>query len=288
MHNHHLIRANLSIFYLYFSNNMDFIYFLLLLSAIFIVYAALRKTHEPFAAIPPWATHLDDNGVITLPNVFSENDTKPLKALVYNQVESKSLRLGAINNRSRRLDMIVPLNALTKSILAKAWRSIKDGISKYDQNPYVIECSSFVNMPYSDPQTWHSDVLPEDMPPGTKLFSIAILLEDTDESMGPLEVIPKSHIREIHAHQRECNPKLEHICGYFHDDVKYTSCVGSLGSMIVWDATVQHRSGANRSGKVRSMFYFSILCGTSVIPNGITHSIEKRYRNKPLRINQFL
>lgn len=89
--------------------------------------------------------------------------------------------------------------------------------------------------------------------------------------MGALEVIDKSHVEDK-------GEKLQSVCGYFHNDVEYTSCIGNRGTVIIWDARVKHRGGANYSNKVRNMFYFSLLCGTSDIPEGITHSIEDKYK----------
>lgn len=89
--------------------------------------------------------------------------------------------------------------------------------------------------------------------------------------MGALEVIDKSHVEDK-------GEKLQSVCGYFHNDVEYTSCIGNRGTVIIWDARVKHRGGVNYSNKVRNMFYFSLLCGTSDIPEGITHSIEDKYK----------
>lgn len=281
----------------------SFLYILLVINFLLIIIYLIKQRYDKRRVLSPiktpvkeefynldetWGDNLKNSGYAIIPDIINVEETIKLKNYVYDQVESDSLDLSPINNPKRRLDMIIPIEDIPKGIIKTVWGKLGNVLSKYDENPNVIECSCFINFPNSSPQTWHSDVDTTNMKAeNTKLFTIGILLEDTDKSMGALEVIDKSHIEDINKklHQRECNLQLQSVCGYFHNDVEYTSCTGNRGTVIIWDARVKHRGGANYSNKVRNMFYFSLLCGTSDIPEGITHSIEDKYKEKILKIN---
>ena len=230
--------------------------------------------------------NLETQGFLRLRNKLTSNDMLVLRKLVFDTVESDTLELGNIDAKNnRRIDMNLPLTKSAKKMIRKLYKHLKTEFDVYDTNPILMEHSTFLNFPNSDPQNWHRDVDAHDIANNGKLFTVGVALDDIDADMGALQFLPKSHIGKDIVNQRDCNDHVMGFCGYFHDDVEFVDWTCKRGDVLVWDATLVHRSGGNRSGKMRGIYYFSVLCKTTQIPPGTTHSLMEKYKKRPIRIN---
>ena len=254
---------------------------LLLLCVLFVFYVfVFRKSNQCVVT---------ENGFGIFGGLVSDTEVNQLRDLVFDTIESEEIELGDIDMKNnRRIDLLLPITEPTTIIMRKLFDSLQYITNQYDENPLLLEHSCFMNFPFSDPQDWHRDVIPDELK--GKLFSVGIALEDIDEDMGALEIVPKSHIAtnidlcDRLVGQRNCNEKIHKFCGYINNTIDYKIISCRKGDVIVWDSSVLHRSGANRSKKLRSIFYFSMLCETNQIPNGGTRSIMNKYKDKLTRM----
>lgn len=238
---------------------------------------------EPFRTETP--NRLETEGYLRVQNALSSSEIIRLRKLVFDTVESDALEFGNIDVKNmRRVDMNIPLTRVAKAVVRKLYTRLRKIFDVYDSNPILMEHSSFLNFPNSDPQNWHRDVEAHDIANNGKLFTVGVALDDIQADMGPLQFLPKSHLTKDTVNQRDCNDHMTEFCGYFHDEVDFVDWTCKRGDVLVWDATLVHRSGANRSGKMRGIYYFSVLCKTAEIPPGTTHSLMDKYKKKPIRL----
>lgn len=229
---------------------------------------------------------LKTEGFLRLRNKLTSNEMRLLRKLIFDTVESDSVEFGNIDvKNNRRLDMKIPLTKFAKKLIRKLYKRLKKQFDLYDTDPILMEHSTFLNFPNSDPQNWHRDVDAHDIANNGKLFTVGVALDDIQADMGALQFLPKSHLSDDIVNQRDCNDQMTEFCGYFHDDVEFVDWTCKRGDVLVWDATLVHRSGGNRSGKMRGIYYFSVLCKTTLVPPGTTHSLMDKYKKRPIRLN---
>lgn len=266
----------------------------LFLLLILIFMANTRTTKEPFVSSSHqdiMAKKLRQQGFLTIKQGVPADALRALKTLVMDTVEREELEFGEIDVKNeQRLDMNVPINSVARRTVHNLYGRLKGVFDRYDSDPLLIEHSCFLNFPGSHPQNWHRDVESQDIANNGKLFTVGVALDDISSDMGPLQLIPKSHRIDalIDAiNQRDCHDSMANFCGYFHDQAQYRDWTCRRGDVLVWDATLLHRSGGNRSGRMRGIYYFSLLFKTAEVPSGSTHSLMRKYKKRPIRVNNF-
>jgi hypothetical protein len=227
---------------------------------------------------------LEEHGYAIVPSFLDEKTTDTLRDLIFDTMENEELTLGDIDTTNdRRYDVLLPVTADTRKVMRTVYKRLRGLFDAYDTNPWLAEHSCFLNFPYSDPQRWHRDI---EEPIG-RMITVGVALEDITEEMGPLEVLPGSHKNPRDMRQRTCIEEMKDLCGYFNDVAKdRVPCLCSRGSLIIWDNTLVHRSAANKSDRLRSIFYFTLLCGSDKIPKGSTQSILPEFKN--IRISDIM
>jgi hypothetical protein len=247
----------------------------------------LRSASEHTAA-----KDLGTNGFVSLKNYLSDTEVSNIRRLLMETVEKSALEFGNIDVKNgERRDLNLPINSAARSVIHKIYTHLKTVFDEYDPNPVLIEHSCFLNFPGSHPQNWHRDVEAHDIANSGKLFTIGVALDDISNDMGALQILPKSHLNDEIAdrlNQRDCNEEMTPFCGYFHEEIEHLNWTCKRGDLLVWDSSLLHRSGGNRSGRMRAIYYFSLLFKTQAIPEGSTHSLLNKYKKKPIYVNQIL
>jgi len=238
------------------------------------------------------AKDLRTNGYISLNNYISDTEVSKLRRLLMGTVEKPSIEFGNIDIKNgERRDLNLPINSTARSVIHKIYTRLKTVFDEYDPNPVLMEHSCFLNFPGSHPQNWHRDVEAHDIANNGKLFTIGVALDDISDDMGALQILPKSHSNDEIANrlnQRDCNEEMAPFCGYFHEEIDHWNWTCKRGDVLVWNSSLLHRSGGNRSGKMRSIYYFSLLFKTQAIPEGSTHSLLNKYKKKAIYVNEIL
>ena len=207
----------------------------------------------------------NDNGYLVVPDVLSTDDVAELRQVTEEFVEN-ARRVSAHDDiydledshsaaepRVRRIKtphahheayarMVDHPNIL--AILQTLWGpSIRFDVSKLN-----LKAAG-----YGAPVEWHQDWA---FYPHTNddLCAIGIMIDDVDETNGPLMVIPGSHkgpILDHHADGYFCGAINPHDGGVdFGEAVKLT---GSAGSVTIHHARAIHGSATNTSGKPRRL-----------------------------------
>jgi ectoine hydroxylase-related dioxygenase (phytanoyl-CoA dioxygenase family) len=80
-----------------------------------------------------------------------------------------------------------------------------------------------------------------------------IALDDVDETNGTIYVLPydRAGTREVVPHRRD--PVTNDMVGYFGDDPGIPA-IAAAGSIVCFSSTVFHRSGANRTDRLRRVY----------------------------------
>ncbi len=210
------------------------------------------------------------NGYYLEKELISKNDCQKLIKIINNELTNPKKEEGNIRNKKNRKDLLLPVNSDIKNIIEKIKRQFKNLIENHLENPILVECSSFLSYPSSLAQGWHKDVQHYKNTEQGNLITFAVSLADIDDSMGPLEVIPKSH--KINLNNLGKYGSIKSYISLKEITPKKMSC--PKGSVIIWDAKTIHRGGENKSSKVRPMFYFSLLEGNKRRPEGPTFSLK--------------
>ena len=100
--------------------------------------------------------------------------------------------------------------------------------------------------------SWHQDggYIPYSHPPYVTCW---IALDDVDEANGSVYVLPydRAGTREIVPHRRD--PATNDLVGYFGDDPGVPAIVPA-GSIVSFSSTVFHRSGTNKTDRLRRVY----------------------------------
>jgi len=210
------------------------------------------------------------NGYYLEKELISKNDCQKLIKIINNELKNPKKEEGNIRDNKNRKDLLLPVNSDIKNIIEKIKKRFKNLIENSLENPVLAECSSFLSYPNSTAQGWHKDVEHIRNTDQGNLITFAVSLVDIDDSMGPLEIIPKSH--KINNNDLREYGSIEELFSFKNTNPKKMSC--PIGSVIIWDAKTIHRGGKNNSSKIRPMFYFSLLEGNKKRPKGPTFSLK--------------
>jgi hypothetical protein len=100
------------------------------------------------------------------------------------------------------------------------------------------------------PHYLHTDESPDEWTGGAHLQGMLYLTE-TDETMGPLQVIPE-------AFRERTNGSRTSWSWAEQDDYPIELIPGRAGTLVVWDSRLPHSSGWNTSGRPRFTQYISM------------------------------
>lgn len=224
------------------------------------------------------ATLLERDGVVHIKNTLPSNVRHRVLAQVYQELANcKSRKIGKINNASnKRLEVSLHLTPDIKELLRHVWSEHKDVWTVHlgCSNPRLLECSAFITFPGAGAQDWHRDISYD--PTKSRLLSIGVALQDVTESMGPLEVVKKTHLTTD-----EITEKMERV--------RAEKMMCTKDDLIVWNSSVHHRGSRNTSDTTRVMV--NITFGSDgKLPDGPTHTLLPRYKsgNNFPRINNVL
>lgn len=235
----------------------------------------------------------NDNGYLVVQNVLSEDEVNELRRVTekfvedampltaHNEIYDLEDSHSAAEPRVRRIKtphahhetyakMVAQPNIL--AILQKLWGpSIRFDVSKLN-----LKAAG-----YGAPVEWHQDWA---FYPHTNddLAAVGIMMDDVDETNGPLMVIPGSHkgaILDHHADGFFCgaiDPDRGEVD--FNEAVKLT---GPAGSITIHHARTIHGSATNTSGKPRRLLLHQYRAADAWPLMGV-HQPWKEYRDSLL------
>ncbi|MGI9450302.1 MAG: phytanoyl-CoA dioxygenase family protein [Geminicoccaceae bacterium] len=235
----------------------------------------------------------NENGYLVVPNVLSGDEVRDLRQVTDDFVEA-ARHVSAHNEiydledshsqaepRVRRIKtphahheayarMVAHPNIL--NVLQKLWGpSIRFDVSKLN-----LKAAG-----YGAPVEWHQDWA---FYPHTNddLAAVGIMIDDVDETNGPLMVIPGSHKCPILDHHMDgyfCGA-IDPNCGdaNFGEAVKLT---GGAGSVTIHHARTIHGSATNTSGKPRRLLLHQYRAADAWPLLGV-HQPWKEYRDSLL------
>jgi hypothetical protein len=251
----------------------------------------------------------EKNGVIIIPNFFSSDDCNHLLNIVekkennYDDSENYTIR-----SLYKRKNLAIPLSEC-KEYTDSITNKLKYFLKNLVPNAKIKECAVFITYPGCYPQGWHSDtyldkVNTTEQQKYATLMSLGVALEDTDETLGPLEAILGTN--NLNQDEFENILKKNNIfdnynefyydknCIYNDDDVKrglcksamyellkiddkykYVKCSCKKGSLIIWSSRVFHRGGGNNGNKKRPIFYITLLGDNGKDPMHYNGPLEK-------------
>ena len=207
---------------------------------------------------------LKKNGIIIIPNAIPNYLCDSVLRDSKLELKNKNKEIGEINEPINRVDVMLPINNNNKSIIKHIYKQLKPMWDQYTPNPVLVECSTFISFPKSKSQPWHRDT--DNYKNDSKLISIGVALDDISPDMGPLEVFRGTNNNDL-----DIVDVVKQV-GYNYNRMNCTK-----GSIIMWDSTVFHRGGANKSNKQRPVFYFSFMGNNGNKPKGATYSLKSKY-----------
>lgn len=216
---------------------------------IFIVYKFCIPNKKPNTL----TKKLLNDGYLIVPNILSRVECDSILDEI-KEVESGKPKLGNIQTRKNRKDMMLPVYRVKKYI-KKIYKKTEDIWNYITPNPILCECSSLISYPGAKHQPWHSDT--EFRKGDANLVSIGIVLDDVTEDMGPLHV-KKGSNKDYGKKERK---------------YKEIQCTANKGDMVVWLSSTVHRGSENISNTRRPVFYFSLLGSDGNRPRGATYSL---------------
>jgi len=140
----------------------------------------------------------------------------------------------------------------------------------------LFELAAFVTAPGAPPQEVHMDTATSQ----PSLFTVFVALQDIASDMGPTQFLPGTTTRD--AHQRfDMNP------GPLVQEVGCVAATLSAGDAVLYDGRVLHCSSANRSDKLRVVFYVTFRHPAAEV-DGIAmgRSIRRHYAGR-FRLGDF-
>ncbi len=265
------------------------------------------------------------NGVIIIPNFFSSEDCDKLKDIIkkkennYYDVNPKYETSTNINSPYKRRNMALPIKECRKYILSIC-NKMKYFINILTPNPILVDCAAFVTEPGCYPQKWHKDTNLDSINYAKNQkyanhISFGVMLEDTDETLGPLEAILGTNnlffnkLRYILEKNNLINDYdsdfLDKKSVFRHDDIKRGLCKNSIaelpkldnkfqqvkcicpkGSIVLWSSRVFHRGGQNYGNKDRPVFYITLMGNDGENPMNFKSTIE--ISNKKIYVKDLL
>ena len=198
--------------------------------------------------IQVWVEQFNREGYLFMPNIIPPELLPPLRQDLDEALGSEKDSDGTIQLHPR---MFESSNANLKLFDLEPIVSFAEALISKDC--HVIHNNSFRVLPGKGITTWHQDDSPhylvmEGEPPTNirlpvLLFTANYYLTDVEEvKYGPTEVIPRSHLFGASPPADMKGTKWEE---------QIVSCVGTAGSVVMFNNQVWHRGGLNSSDRIR-------------------------------------
>lgn len=254
----------------------------------------------------------EKNGVIIIPNFFSDEDCNKLLSILkkanISNVSNENATTTIVNSSYKRKNIVLPINESKKYIM-KIYNKMRYFLDVLTPNPILIDCAAFITNPGCYPQVWHTDTGLDKINDIEELkysnnISIGVALEDIDETLGPLEAILGTHklnhdkidmlLKTDNIFENyDIDTNIEKTCIHKNYDIKrglckssieellkldnrykYVKCICKKGSLVIWSSKVFHRGGANDGIKDRSVFYITLMGNDGQNPMNFESTIE--------------
>ena len=124
------------------------------------------------------------------------------------------------------------------------------------RDPRLVESGVIVSYPGSNAQRIHADT--DESDGDGHCYKMQIATEDIDTSMGPIEVVFGSQAGGFGASEDAIPVPVEL----------------PKGSVFIYDSTVHHRGGANKSRKSRLVYYVTLLPAFGQFPLELPYTIQ--------------
>lgn len=244
---------------------------------------------QPKETIAEWVEQFHRDGFLFIPNVLSPDHVGELKADLDRVLDERGRggggveiaeRLFEVSQANLRLFDLEPIVSFAEALI---------------ETPcHVVHNNSFKSLTGGGGITgWHQDDPPhmlvtEGEPPKNirlpvLLFTANYILTDApDETYGPMQVVPGSHL-----FGRRCPPTME---GTEWEDRVVSTC-GPAGSVTMFNCQVWHRGAPNTSDRVRYMAQCSYgrrLIGHKYYPFMNYEMPEHVYRDADDRLKRLL
>lgn len=204
-----------------------------------------------------------ENGIVVIPNVFTEEECKRLKEEAYKVTDKDIKRAGyphipsetAYNKRS-----LIFFPALANSYLNEirtdkrmvelVKKFIGDDVKQINNQIYFREAGD------QDQFAWHKDIIfrePHNFNNDVvdDYFQTIIAVDDITETNGAIEFIPKSHTIPL--------DKPKNLRVFERGNLKGEKYTAKKGSVLIWRVDTIHGSEPNTSDKDR-MTYMNGYC----------------------------
>lgn len=214
-----------------------------------------------------WVNDLQDSGYVCIPHLAPQRIIqRVLSQSIENLGRCRNRQMGDIHHEnSKRRDINLTMTPWVRQLIRDVWRSHQDIWSDMvGDNPIFYECSTLMTLPGAKAQLWHRDTSSRGPAYKTVLY-IGVLLQDTTEEMGALQVVPATHL-----HSRDIPRATE--------QKHHVTVTGRAGDIVCWNANVHHRGGPNLSHAPRFVFYFTVASQHGRWPRGLTSSLRKEYK----------
>ena len=187
---------------------------------------------------------------------------------------------GEVRDRKRRYDLKLAVDddAVRTALRCLCMRltPVLEQVATLDA--LVVELATLISDPGAVRQTWHPDsTLPSTS--GAPLYTMFVALQTIDASMGPTQVMPRTHDAASHARLRGLGPGREDVCTGLH-----MAC--EAGDVVLMDSRLWHCGGHNGSRARRRLLY-ATLAVPYCLPKGSTYSILEELGH-PMRLHHRL
>ena len=218
-----------------------------------------------------------ENGYLLVPNVFSPAEVAELRSVTEDFVE----RAGAVDTHNEIYDLEDSHRRGNPRVRRIKTPHLHDPVyAAASRHPAVIDVLKRLIGPsirfdtgklnlksagYGAPVEWHQDWA---FYPHTNddLAAVGIMLDDVDESNGPLLVIPGTHLGptyDHHADGRFCGAMDVEALNVDLDDA--VPLVGQAGSITIHHARIIHGSATNRTNRPRRLLLYQ-YCAADAWP----------------------
>ena len=126
----------------------------------------------------------------------------------------------------------------------------------------LVESGLIVSSPGAAAQPLHSDTDGSATSREARTFKLQIGTVNTSEAMGPLEVVPGSHVWASAAGPVPAA------------DSRTVALTAPPGAVVVYDARLWHRGGANKSRRKRPVFYITVIAPGGRVPGGLPFTVH--------------
>lgn len=186
------------------------------------------------------------------------------------------------------------LHASEHPLVERLWKALAHRIGSVllpvvSELGAVVEFAAFITNPGAAGQKLHSDSGNVFSPQQAPLYSAFLFLSDLDDaSMGPLQVVPRTHALSTKRDQTRWAVQSLAKAGADARCLDHWKLLPiRAGDMSIYDSSALHRGTANTGNRTRVVVYMSIL-GVGELPFGSTFAIDTRLLDPPQRLGDLL